>query len=365
MDDFMLSNLRTSSEEWSARLISITTPLIMEGIKSIYNEAWNVCVENKETTKYLVTFQNLLSRIPKWNSVIIEEERKRIVERSGCNYLEDLIMCVHIIQLKILTCIRVGNKQKKIDISVPKLDMFIHKVYINVARKLYMNVYLFEDKKQITALQYQKNVREIEIIIQECILVTIRESIPTEAIIRAYMDENVEHEEEVIIEQIEDTVLSGGGGEHNTGNADTTTTKENADTATNEHANDHDDHTNDHNEHEKAEQSFVPTIMDLDDKPVITKISFNDYDETETQETIHAPKTLERLEELSTARLVQKKIEEQDENDNNRISIHDDDDLHLNELDFLDLDTSATPPASRPSTPPRPDDLMLNIAELP
>ena len=35
-----------------------------------------------------MTFQNLLSRIPKWNAVIIETERKRIIERSGCNYLE-------------------------------------------------------------------------------------------------------------------------------------------------------------------------------------------------------------------------------------------------------------------------------------
>ena len=70
--------------------------------------------------------------------------RKRIEVVSGCKYLEDLITCVHIIQLKALTCIRVGLKQKKIDIDIPSIDKFIHKVYINVARKLYSNVYLFE-----------------------------------------------------------------------------------------------------------------------------------------------------------------------------------------------------------------------------
>jgi hypothetical protein len=91
--------------------------------------------------------------------------------------------------LKVLTCIRVGNKQKKIDISIPKLDHFIHKVYIHVARKVYTNVYLFE--KTVTPLQIQKNNRELEIIVQECILTAIRESIPTEDIIRAYMDEAV------------------------------------------------------------------------------------------------------------------------------------------------------------------------------
>jgi hypothetical protein len=52
-----------------------------------------------------------------------------------------------------------------------------------------MNVYLFE--KNINPLQVQKNNRELEVIIQESILTAIRESIPTEAIIRAYMEEGV------------------------------------------------------------------------------------------------------------------------------------------------------------------------------
>jgi len=113
MDDFVLSNLQEARNEWSSRLISIFTPLVAEGVKSIFNESWKMCTDNDEMSKYLMTFQNLLSRVPKWNSVIVEEERKRIIERSGCNYLEDLITCVHIIQLKVLTSIRVGNKQKK------------------------------------------------------------------------------------------------------------------------------------------------------------------------------------------------------------------------------------------------------------
>ena len=201
MDDFVISNLHEARNEWCSRLVSIFTPLVSEGLRSIFNEAWKLCVETDEASKYLMTFQNLLSRIPKWNSVIVEEERKRIIERSGCNYLEDLITCVHIIQLKILTAMRVGQKQKKIDINIPKLDDFIHKVYVNVARKMYKNVYLFEIN--IQPLQVQKNYRELEIIVQECILNTLRESIPVEAILKAYMDESVEED---VIEEIKEEV---------------------------------------------------------------------------------------------------------------------------------------------------------------
>ena len=94
---------------------------------------------------------------------------------------------------------RVGQKQKKIDINIPKLDDFVHKTYINVARKVYKNVYLFEVNLQ--PLQIQKNHRELEIIIQECILNTIRDSIPIEAILKAYMDETVEED---VIEEIKE-----------------------------------------------------------------------------------------------------------------------------------------------------------------
>lgn len=296
MDDFVLSNLQESRNEWCSRLVSIFTPLILGGIKSIFNESWKICVDNDEPNKYLMTFQNLLSRIPKWNNEIIEDERKRIIERSGCNYLEDLITCVHIIQLKVLTCIRVGNKQKKIDISIPKLDNFIHKVYINVARKVYSNVYLFD--KNVSPLQIQKNNRELENIIQECILISIRESIPTEAIIRAYMDESVEHEEEVIIEDVEDDEVQNE--EPVQPSIQVQSDKD-----------------------EDIVPAVVPAIKNVDDDAVVTKLSFNDMDavldEEDNFKTIEAPKSIERLEEISTERAMQRHFEE--DSDDERITI--------------------------------------------
>jgi len=199
MDDFTLTSLQESKNEWCARLVNILTPLVVEGFNSIYREAFTLCEKNDESNKYLMTFQNFIARVPKWNANIIKDESSRIIERSGCSYLEDLISCVHIIQLKVLTCMRVGQQQKKIDINIPKLDDFIHKCYINSARKIYSNVYLFE--KDIPPLLKQKNNRELEIIIQDCIMVSIRDSLPIESIIKNYMDESVE---EVITEEIKE-----------------------------------------------------------------------------------------------------------------------------------------------------------------
>jgi hypothetical protein len=190
MDDYSVTSLYESKNEWASRLVNILTPLIQEGFRSIFDESVKLCVGNKEQDKYLMTFQNLLTRVPKWNPNIIKEETSRIKERSTCGYLEDLITCVHIIHLKCMTVMRVGSKQKKVDIKIPHLSDFIHKIYVNSARKLYSNVYIFE--KGILPLHIQRNNREFEIIVKECIYNTIRDNIPVEDLIKMYLEETIE-----------------------------------------------------------------------------------------------------------------------------------------------------------------------------
>jgi hypothetical protein len=195
MDDYSVTSLYESKNEWASRLVNILTPLIQEGIRSIFDEAVKLCVGNKEQDKYLMTFQNLLSRVPKWNPNIIKEETARIKERSTCGYLEDLITCVHIIHLKCMTVMRVGNKQKKVDIKIPQLADFVHKIYVNTARKIYSNVYIFE--RGIQPLHTQRNNREFEIIVKECIYNTIRDNIPVEELIKMYLEDTIEDVVEV------------------------------------------------------------------------------------------------------------------------------------------------------------------------
>ena len=81
MDDYNVSVLSEAKNEYSLRLVTILYPLFLEGIKSILKEAWELCLSNDEEEKYLMTFQNFLARIPKWNPAIVEQETARIVEK--------------------------------------------------------------------------------------------------------------------------------------------------------------------------------------------------------------------------------------------------------------------------------------------
>jgi hypothetical protein len=190
MEDYNSNLLNDSKNEWSIRLMNIICGHIIDGFRSIFNEAIELCEKNDEPEKYLMTFQNFLSRIPKWNQTLIDEEHNRIKELSKCDYLDDLVTCVHVIQLKILSCVRTSNQNKKIDINIPEFNSFLHNVYINIARKLYSNIYLFQI--DITPLEQQKNNREFEVIVQSCIMNTIRDNIPVDDLLKQYIDETQE-----------------------------------------------------------------------------------------------------------------------------------------------------------------------------
>lgn len=334
MDDYSMASLQESRNEWCARLVHILTPLIIQGFRSIFKEANKLCVENEEGDKYLMTFQNFLSRVPKWNASIVETETKRIVDNSKCGYLEDLITCVHIIQLKSLTCMRVGNSHKKVDLNIPQLNEFIHKVYINVARKLYTNVYLFE--QNIMPLNIQRNNRELELITKECILGTIRDNIPVEEILKVYMDESVE--EDVQVEEKEEIISEEPVEEEDASAKEAFADSSKAVASTNEVASDSitnkvpvDSSTNE-----------VGTKISIATPSIPGAISFSDVDkaiDTNKQESeIVAPKDIEVLEKISADNHQRRKEEEAEEEAEEKLSIGD-------EITLTDLDVhSVVPP---------------------
>ena len=352
MDDYNISSLEESKNEWCSRLVSILTTSIITGIMSIYKEALRMCMENDQEDKYLMTFQNLLSRVPDWNTNIVETERKRIEIESRCKYLEDLVTCVHIIQLKALSCIRVGQKQKKIDLDIPSIDKFIHKVYINTARKLYTNSYLFE--KNIPPLEIQKNNYQLEKIVKESILMTIRDNIPIEQILRVYMDETDEQnievtQEEVISEKANNTELSNNNqsstqlsndsNENNNdsseNNNDSSDISDNLKTFIEKESDNVTLEIDDKKEDKSLENKF-DTSSDLDNKT--NKLNFSDIDTAITEkgviENIEAPKTIKRLNQISMENAEKRKLDEDDDDEDETIEFGEDANIEIDDLDI-------------------------------
>lgn len=190
--------LLDAKKEYINKIIDILTPRLQEGIQSIYNHAKKI---DYNSTDILKLFQKYLSDIPKWSADILKTETKRIKEKSGCEWLDELITAIFISYTKVLISIKSSDKNK-INLKVPKSDFFIHKVYINLARAFWKRPDLFYHK--INNLEKIKNQTEIENIIGITIEKTIRDEIPIKDILINYFDNNYTDDiENDIIEYID------------------------------------------------------------------------------------------------------------------------------------------------------------------
>jgi hypothetical protein len=81
------------------------------------------------------------------------------------------------------------TKQKKLQITIPKLDHFLHRTLTECARILWSNTYLFSPGAP--SLERQRNLRQIETLLYDGVLQSIRGMLPVKNILREYL-----HEEE-------------------------------------------------------------------------------------------------------------------------------------------------------------------------
>ncbi len=170
--------------EYTAQLVDMLYPHIFDGVKSIYDES--KLLYNTKKNPILLIFRELLEKVPIWNSEIIDSECSRIVNNTNCDYIDDLITAVFISHTKILTSIGPNRSFQKINVTIPKTGTFIHKCYINTARELWKNPYLFNEN--VPGHEFQKNNKEIEEIIKKCIENTIRKSLPIKDILKEHLE---------------------------------------------------------------------------------------------------------------------------------------------------------------------------------
>lgn len=171
-----------AKKEYTIQLQKILTPRFYEGFKQIYSDSYNIALNefndnHNQTNSVLKTFQKMLKSIPQWNQELINKEYERIIKLSNCDYLTDLIEAIFISNAKILTSIQVNNDDD-IVINVPSSTHFIHKCYIESAKEIYRNPYIFDDITIISPKEKHKNLRESTVLIEKGIANAIRNLLP-------------------------------------------------------------------------------------------------------------------------------------------------------------------------------------------
>lgn len=186
----------TAKSEYTEQFCLFLIPALQGYFLTLIDEAKE---KEKDARRILWMFQNLLKDIPDWNQDKVLRETEKIAQSSRCDYLEELLTAVFIAHTKVLSAIRLTNREKKkIQITVPKLEHFLHRTLSESARILWSNAYLFSE--QGSSIDRQKNLRQVEQLIHQAVLQSIRGMLPVKNILREYLntdnEEEGEHEKE-------------------------------------------------------------------------------------------------------------------------------------------------------------------------
>ena len=186
MDKYSKAVLADAKQEYTQQLTTLLIDPVYKGLRSIYDKARETSASNNLNT--LKTFQLLLSKTPKWNDEKINIEVSRLKKVTDCDYLEDLVTAVFVTHTKILIAIKAKNKTDTIDLNVPKINYFIHMIYIQCARNFWKQPWLFHTG--YNSLDLQRNMIKAEQLIKSSIIETIRKLLPVKDILRQYLGNN-------------------------------------------------------------------------------------------------------------------------------------------------------------------------------
>lgn len=181
-----------AKSEYTKQLCQYLVPPIQQFFLDLLEEAKEKEADSK---RVLLMFQTLLEDISDWNADKVQRETAAISQKSQCDYLEELMTAVFIAHTKVLSAIRLTTKQKKLQITIPKIDHFIHRTLRECSRLLWSNTYLFS--ANVASIERQKNQRLIENLLNDGVLQGIRSMLPVKNILREYLKDDGEEDEEV------------------------------------------------------------------------------------------------------------------------------------------------------------------------
>ena len=193
MNRYNVNVLAEAKKEYTAQLVNTITPEVYVGIKSMYTAASEYCKRTNEKN-VLIKFQTLLSKTPGWNQEKINNEFERIQKSTNVDYLSDLLTAIFVSHTKVLASIKMKKKTQSFELDVPNGPHFIHKVYIECARKFWKYPYLLHT--EFSNLELQRNLLQSETFIKECVEETIRKLLPVRYVLKECLGDDYNDDED-------------------------------------------------------------------------------------------------------------------------------------------------------------------------
>lgn len=191
-----MDSVATYSEarnEYMKQLSTWIVPFMIQHYRTLWNNS-----SKGGPQRAMLVFQEKCAEVPKWNQDTIDENVGKLLDNCRCDYLEELMAAVFIAHTKVLIAIRVSSKHKKLQITLPKLDHFLHRIFSECARSFWKIPYLFLDDTK--PIEMQKNMLQAEALCSEAITSAVRSLLPIKNILAEYLSDDVMNPEPTIEE---------------------------------------------------------------------------------------------------------------------------------------------------------------------
>lgn len=174
-------------ETYTDYLVDILTPVIFEGLQSIYKVAKANALAAKKPNDILRTFQELVQDITDWNREKLVRETERIkMATHTVGYFDDLVFVVCKCNVMLLSY--------SDNVASPTLSAFferfdpvdfIHRCYIECGKDAHNCPYLFYD--EVEPLEVKRSHLVLASKIKEAIQRAIRKILPYETLVKEFL----------------------------------------------------------------------------------------------------------------------------------------------------------------------------------
>ena len=173
-----LNVLVEAKKEYTGQLCKLLCPHMIDSFLNMYTEA-NKMSKGKRP---LLQYQKLLKEVPNWNDHIVKQNCESVC--NACSWFSDLLAAVFVSYVKILSSVRLKSETKKISIKLPTNEMFIHTCFVNAAKDLYKDPYVYHEVQN----EFDRDAK-LTPRFTSAIEATIQELLPVQQILNTYMSQ--------------------------------------------------------------------------------------------------------------------------------------------------------------------------------
>lgn len=186
---YHLNTVADAKEEWMCQLVDLVGPKLIGCFQRIAECAPRVA--RKQNMPAIECLICLLKEVPKWNVGIIQDQVREMFREEEEKTVYDVLKACYVATTVVMASIRTQGDGKELQITVPKVDMFVHECCKSFAERLLTTdpLLIVKQPQQVNARDRAYKRDQLDRIGNKCVRSTLRRMLPIKQMMKSYLDD--------------------------------------------------------------------------------------------------------------------------------------------------------------------------------